>query len=67
MKDLTGLYGERQDISLTGVIDPVGILRILGHMRDKYPAEYRDFNPGDVDWNFCGSLGLLKGHAPLLR
>jgi hypothetical protein len=59
MLDIATLYGKRYQLTLTGQIDPVGILRILGHLRQKYTTEYRDFDPQTVDWNLSGKDGKI--------
>ena len=60
MLDITELYGKKQTVLLTGQIGHVGILRILGHLRMRYPDVYRRFDPSVIDWVYNGAEGKIS-------
>ena len=61
MLDITGFYNRPiTNLTLTGQINRVGILRILGHLRESYPAEFKRFDPGQIDWIYNGQSGKIS-------
>jgi hypothetical protein len=61
MLDITGFYNRPINcLTLTGQISRVGILRILGHLRQSYPAEFKRFDPGQIDWVYNGQSGKIS-------
>lgn len=64
MLDIRDLYGQINTIDLTGQIDSVGVLRILGHIKQSYPDQFSDFDPKSIDWFVNGDRGKISKQIP---